>query len=362
MFKVKRLTWVIGCALVLNGCALPFQSKVDSLNDMEVKPVERISHSGSQPKIMYLLGRYYQGKVQYKQAIDAYQKALDLNPNYVEVHNSLAVIYAIQKDFDKSFEYFAKALEIAPNESYLNNNMGYAFLIQGKEYEAAEAFKRALQIDPYNEQARTNLVTASQRLGLPVEEVLAMDAIGTDNKVDVSLHPLKTGVGVAEEPGLIQAIPKVYELSAENTEKISQNDKQKSGQAEISTKPVEKKNNETLNLNDVRIEVSNGNGVTGMAKQISLFLEPYGATNVRLTNHQSFYHPETEIYYRTGHAQFAKKLNHALPQTVKMVESNDLRSDIQVKILLGNDFSKETAHFNHAGKTYISVLAERHKD
>jgi hypothetical protein len=83
-----------------------------------------------------------------------------------------------------------------------------------------------------------------------------------------------------------------------------------------------------------------------MANQVSLFLEKYGASGVRLTNHQSFLQSDTEIHYRAGSLPFANHLNQILPKHAKIVESDKLRADIQVKILLGKDISSQLEYFN----------------
>lgn len=352
MFKVKKLTWIVGCALALNGCALPFQSKVASVNDMEVRPVERISHAGYKPKIMYLLGRYYQGKVQYRKAIEAYHNAIALKSDYVEAHNGLAVIHAIQGDFDLSFEHFSRALEIEPGASYLHNNLGYAYLIQGNEYEAAESFRMALQMDPENDQARTNLVTASNRLGVGVEELIAS---GSPKSVE-SIPSAFSATQQNEIPELSQTISHSYEFNHLETTLAKPSVEQEGADFSKESASVEKQYSGIPQFAALRIEVSNGNGITGMAREVSHFLERYGAEDTRLTNHQTFYYPETEIYFRSGSAQHASLLNQVLPKPVKMIESNELRSDIQVKILLGNDFSNEAAYFKQNDRIQVSAF------
>ena len=164
MFRIKQLSWAVGCTLALNGCA--FLQKDTSLADIEIKPVMNIRHANGSPKIMYLLGRYYQGKIDYQKAITSYEKALEKKPDYVEVHNGLGVIYSIQGRHELSLQHFLKAIEISPKETYLYNNLGYAYLIQGNETEAVRSLEQALLLDPKNERARLNLATVHERIGL----------------------------------------------------------------------------------------------------------------------------------------------------------------------------------------------------
>jgi len=346
MFKVKKLSWIIGCALALNGCAMPFQSRVSSLNDVDVKPVERIRHAGSKPMIMYLLGRYYQGKVQYVKAIDAYKEALVAKPNFVEVHNGLGVIYAIQGKFDLAFQHFSTAIELAPKKSYLHNNLGYAYLVHGLEYEAVESFKMALQIDSNNEQARKNLITAFERLGF-YEDILALKHIESESRKRDGSHVISdmSGESFKPEPELVQVSRNIYEYHHVERKYVPQS----AIPAKAASSMPGRMNRNDLGDNEftnTRIEVSNGNGVTGMANQVSQFLEKFGAVGVRLTNHQTFQQLDTEIHYRSGSLSYANQLSTMLPKPAKIVASEELRSDIQVKVLLGKDLSHEFKYFN----------------
>ena len=348
MFKVKKLSWVIGCALALNGCAMPFQSRTSSLNDINVKPVEKIQHAGSKPMIMYLLGRYYQGKVQYEKAVDAYHKALVVKPNFVEVHNGLGIIYAVEGKLDLALQHFSTAIELAPKKSYLHNNLGYAYLIHGLEYEAAESFKVALQIDSRNEQARKNLITAFERLGF-YEDILALEHIETEaGKIEAVNGDYEKLEKISKpETELVQVSPNIYEYHPIKREYASPKTAMSTKNEFSKPANIAKSNNlMPKELSNMRIEVSNGNGVTGMANQVSQYLEKFGAAGVRLTNHQTFQQLDTEIHYRSGSLPHANQLKQMLPSPAKVVVSEELRSDIQVKILLGKDISREFEFFN----------------
>lgn len=349
MIKAKKLIWVMGCALAVSGCAAFFQSKVVSLKDIDVKPVESIKHAGFTPEIMYLLGRYYQGKIHYKKAIDAYKKALSARPAYVEAHNGLGVIYSTLGQFDLADRHFSTAIELAPMNSYLHNNLGYAYLIQGRENEAAEFFKKALETDPGNEQARLNLATTYKRLGQ--DDTLALKYLKPEPKALQTAPVVADKVTESKEPSsqLVQIAPNVYEYHEAKQRKAPQSiatATATAGAGAIAADIHPKKNNlNQQNQFPERIEVSNGNGIAGMARQVSRFLNQYGFVGIRLTNHQPFQQTETEIHYRNGRLQHSKQLAQLLPQPVKFIESEDLRHDIQIKILLGRDMSSELTYF-----------------
>ncbi len=335
MFKVNKVSWIIGCALAVSGCAMTLQSKEAEFKDIEIKPVEYVSHAVSKPKIMYLLGRYYQGKANYKKAVEAYHKALALKPNYVDVHNGLGVIYAMQGQFESALRHFHIALELAPEESHLHNNMGYALLIQNQEHAAMQFFKRALQIDANNLRARKNLAFVVKKLGV-YEDVALMKQDTSENfQINAAASTASVKLTMQEpESDLLRIAPNVY------TYNVAGNRHSVETQTEHAYSPH--KMNKHINngnlLND-GIEVSNGNGINGMARKVSEYLGQFGADNVRITNHQTFQQMHTEIHYKQGSLAYASRINQVLPNPVATIESDDLRGDIQVKVLLGRDFS-----------------------
>ena len=365
MFRIKQLSWAVGCTLALNGCA--FLQKDTSLADIEIKPVMNIRHANGSPKIMYLLGRYYQGKIDYQKAITSYEKALEKKPDYVEVHNGLGVIYSIQGRHELSLQHFLKAIEISPKETYLYNNLGYAYLIQGNETEAVRSLEKALLLDPENERARLNLATAQERIDLNNKSTSSQVTSVNSSSAEISSvkrQISKTDFKELDEPQLSDASKSEFQPShtfpSTYEHKVIESKTIESGSLVTvsSENAPQSKESRSLNNKDIRIEVSNGNGITGMAKQVSFFFQQYGLAGARLTNHQTYNQNQTEIYYRSGNYQQAYQINQMLPKQVKLVESKALRNDIQVKILLGQDYSREIIYFSRKDAIRVSQSSE----
>lgn len=332
MFHIKQRKWILSSVLALAACtSIP---KDTSLNGVEIKPVMRVNHANGSPRIMYLLGRYYQGKLDYQKAIVAYEKALAVKPDYVEAHNGLGVIYSIQGQHELSLRHFHQAIELAPQETYLYNNLGYAHLIRGNFAEAIESLNMAVSLDPENKRAHLNLAIAQEKNHL-------------DNKVVASQpNPDNSSSLIAQEQSKTDS-----DDANDNKFKFHENTDSRFTSFIPRTDSEDNqiahdRNSILLDNKKIRLEVSNGNGITGMAKQISVFFQKRGVVNVRLTNHQTYHKNKTEIYYRSGNYHQALQINQMLPTQVKLVESNELRHDVQIKILLGQDFSREAAYFN----------------
>ncbi|EKD35050.1 MAG: hypothetical protein ACD_75C02077G0003 [uncultured bacterium] len=88
----------------------------------------------------------------------------------------------------------------------------------------------------------------------------------------------------------------------------------------------------------VAVEVSNGNGTTGMAKRSADFLRGHGFTVRSITNAKHFGFEESVIYYKEGFLQTAKDLAAVIPgvQELEKVESM-AKPFVSVKVVLGRD-------------------------
>ncbi len=68
------------------------------------------------------------------EAIAECRKALDINPKYAPVHNSLGVAYEKKGMIDEAVAEFNEAVAINPNYAVSYNNLGLAYLKQCMNY------------------------------------------------------------------------------------------------------------------------------------------------------------------------------------------------------------------------------------
>ena len=92
------------------------------------------------------LALYHLGK--HEEAINQYDKILDLEPNHVNtlINKGLALDHL--GNFEEALVYYDKALEIEPNNSLAMNNKGVTLDELGKHEEALVYIDKALEIDP----------------------------------------------------------------------------------------------------------------------------------------------------------------------------------------------------------------------
>jgi len=105
-----------------------------------------------------------------------------------------------------------------------------------------------------------------------------------------------------------------------------------------------------------RIEVSNGNGVTGMARKVAGFLGGEGYSGARLTNQKPFQVSSSQVQYRSGYREQAPSLVSTLPGHSTLVQANDLRGDISIRVVLGKDLAGNVAYFERSqGKIRLTL-------
>src|SRR5215217_8305856 len=120
MFKVKQLAWMMGCVSVMSGCTW-YQNRDRDKVAFSLRPVMEVRHTASSDA-MYQLGRYYQGKANYAEAIAAYEQALGSNPNHAGAHNGMGVAYSLQGRHELALQHLRKATQLSPLASHLRNN------------------------------------------------------------------------------------------------------------------------------------------------------------------------------------------------------------------------------------------------
>ena len=104
-----------------------------------------------------------QGKV--TEAIERYQAALRLNPNYADAHNSVGAALANQGKVAEAIEHYQTALRLRPDFAEAHGNLGAALAQQGMLAEANDRYRQALQIKPDYADAHGNWGNALARQG-----------------------------------------------------------------------------------------------------------------------------------------------------------------------------------------------------
>lgn len=95
-------------------------------------------------------------KGQFDQAILEYRKALDVDPDYPQAHNNIALILKRQGKPDAAIWHLAQALRVDPDYADAHNNWGLALADMRNFDEAAGHYQEALRLNPKCAEAHYN--------------------------------------------------------------------------------------------------------------------------------------------------------------------------------------------------------------
>lgn len=321
----KKLLPLLVSIACMSACGL-IQPQQTEDSPLKIESTMKVSGASGNAASMYQLGRYYQGQNRFEQALMAYQKSLAADPQYAESHNGIGVIYSRQGQYDAAIAAFNQALVLAPNADHIHNNLGYAEYLQGHYEAAVVAFNQAIAINPGNQRAVKNLALAREKTGQAPQPVFAsgnVEAAATKTAPDAA-QPGELVPVTHSQLEVKQLAPAVFELKRTEAPAVERTP----GRLQVG-----------------RIEVSNGNGVTGMARRVGQFLKQEGYASARLTNHKPFDVENTQVHYRAGYLDEAKALQAKIPGQPEIIQRDDLRVGINLRVVLGKDLASRQDAF-----------------
>ena len=105
------------------------------------------------------------------EAIEHYERAIQLKPTYYAAHSNLAAALASQGKIDEAIEHFQRAIQLKPLFADAHNNLGNVLATQGRRVEAIEQYEQAIQLKPDYFDAHYNLGNALATQGKMVEAI-----------------------------------------------------------------------------------------------------------------------------------------------------------------------------------------------
>jgi tetratricopeptide (TPR) repeat protein len=366
------------CIALMSSCA---SNQSTSAAPFTIKTTAVTKSSNDKPEAMYQLGRYYQGQNRFDEAVNAYLKALNADASFVEARNGLGVVYSRQGKYREAIEAFQAAIQQAPKAAHLYSNMGYAYYLQGQYAESVKALQQATALDPNNQRALNNLGQAYAKAGNTTQSALAFaDAISAEKPGNTVAAPVQSiPANVTTIAAAAAADVKVQKAPVSDTQTLAiPKDRGviRTAKTEPLVVPVVESRAKLVSLaphvselqvrpqtadmmqlasveagqelQKVRLEVANGNGITGAAGKVGKFLRGQGYAAARLTNQKPFKTTATQIQYQSGYEAQAQLLQSKLLDAPKLVERNDLRAN--VRVVLGKDMVTQLAHYEYKVK------------
>jgi len=306
---------------------------------MTVKPgVELWRAAAGSAAAQYERGKYYQARGDDDLALDAYVQALTLDRRHVEAHDAVATIYSKQGRFAEAESTLREVIEQRPGAAFLHNNLGYIYYLQGKHEAAIKELRTAITLDPKSEWARNNLEMAEAALAKRI------DVQATKTEVDPVSTPTP-GEGFQMWGEAEESSP-----SRKTTESVAS-----PTAAKIAKPMVTARSPVAFARGEFRLEISNGNGVTGLARRVGELFGRQGISAYRLTNQPPYRQVTTEIQYRSGFRQQAEKVRETLHGYAVVARVDAPRRPIDIRVVLGKDITTHMAELETAKPAYVLI-------
>ena len=120
-------------------------------NDVEkrIRILEELATKYPREKrIHYNLGIHYWNKKEFSAAIDAYSKALALDPNYGSALNGLGYTYADMGNYEKAIEYFEKYASVSPGDANPLDSLAEIYFQIGQLDNSIKKYQEAVEAKP----------------------------------------------------------------------------------------------------------------------------------------------------------------------------------------------------------------------
>jgi tetratricopeptide (TPR) repeat protein len=276
----------------------------------------------------YERGRQLHRAGQYIEAKQAYISALSLDPTHAEAKNGIAAVMGISGDLDNAIVLLQQLSKDHP-VPHVYSNLAYALQLRGREWEARDALQQALIIDPSNESNRSRLQAIDKKLNAPSETELVVKTdflpviVSSDNAIEVtgpSTYALRYPISAS--PSLASQSDKVSENKSE-VSVLSSSDVQLNVSAKL------------INGAALSVELVNGNGVNGLAKQLGSSLPVDHWRVVRTANYKNYSVELTRIEYLPHHADDARRFSSMLGIRTSFRSNTEQRGTL--RIILGHD-------------------------
>jgi tetratricopeptide (TPR) repeat protein len=143
----------------LNGAAREFQTAL-RLNAQSIRPAPAVVYNAD-----IGLGQVALMQGREQEALDYFNTAVRLMPNYAFAYNVLGSYYFPRRDYARATDYFQQAVRIDPMDMGARFFLGTCWMKLGKPALAAEQFHAAREVDPTFLQAYTSEAAALEAVG-----------------------------------------------------------------------------------------------------------------------------------------------------------------------------------------------------
>jgi Flp pilus assembly protein TadD len=167
MLRIIVLSATLWAIVVFSvGCAQQTQtsgpgggenSKWVQMNAEEMARAPKAKSPDINASTFFATGILLENQGNLTEAIDKFNKAIELDPKYHAAYNHLGAIHLKLQQFDQAEAVYQKALKHSPNDPVQLNNLAFVHLTQHRYGESEKELRRALKAAPDFSRAQVNL-------------------------------------------------------------------------------------------------------------------------------------------------------------------------------------------------------------
>lgn len=335
-------------------------------------PATVVTQQMSAAQISYAQARQAHEMGQLNTAARHYRRVLALDAAHVGALNGLGVILAQDGRTAEAIELLVKARDLDPQAGHVQNNLGYTLLREQRLDEAEVALRMARELQPMSQQTLRNLALLDQARSEQARAASApFQSAEAPEEARVAEAPAAENPAPDGRPQIVTVAPQVYELRLSGSLSMAQaapaaQPPEGREIAEITPMPAPEPGHRLVFSREMasftrsvsgpadgasRLEVSNGAGVSRLARRTADRLEREGVVSARLTNASHFRYAQTRIEYLPGQDAAVQAVAERLPVQIKLVPVARLDRNMSLKLVLGQDSAgKSIAAWLDAGE------------
>jgi tetratricopeptide (TPR) repeat protein len=137
------------------------------------------------------LGRVLVNQAAFDDAVAAYGRRIDVNPNHADAHRLNGDVFFLQGRHEEALAEFTAAVWLDPKNARAHAGIGHVHVRLEQLPEAVAAFRRALSLDAAATEARYALASALVRLGQRSEAALELERVRREQDDAFALGQLR---------------------------------------------------------------------------------------------------------------------------------------------------------------------------
>lgn len=284
----------------------------------------------------YHRGRAHQLDDRPDAARAAYLQALQIDPGHVDARNGLATLHAQNGELAQAIAIWSDLTAQVPPGSaraYLFSNLGRAYRLDGDLDAARAAFEQACLRDPLRANAWQMLGETLAALGQEERSLRTLAQAAALRRHDVRADFAATG-GSSD----VAAMGKALAAPLQRAEAGWTQTWLETGVDGMLTLHRQPGVDAAAVPLAARLEIRNGNGVTGMARALSRRIDEPGLQVTRLSNDPGFAVRHTRIEYAAPHLDAAQRLAQRLGDVQLRPVAAHMQADL--RLVLGRDLAR----------------------